>query len=441
MNNTLDMTKGRPLTLMLRFALPIMLTSILQQLYSLADGMIVGRFLGMDAFAAIGAAGFIAWLPQNMFLGLSHGLGVVLGQLFGAGDREGFRRANLRCALLCGGMAIVASALLIIFRDSLLALMKTPAEMLEYDRDYLLVIYMGLIFFAMFNWAASALRALGDSRTPMLAAFAASGVNIALDYVLIKFIPMGVTGAALATVIAQALSLVICLAALKAKNPEFPARAAKPVDGSFGRLLRLGIPPMLRDGVIAVGGLYVQAVVNTFGVAFVAGVTAASRYFSIVSMAGGSLEGAMATFAAQNTGAGNPERMKKGARSATVLTMIFAAVSVTVTFFAAPVLIRLITGIYDGEAFRTGVFVLHCTACFLPFLHLLYLYRAAIQGMGDSLFPMLSGFAELAMRVFSVLALTSFIGSTAACIADGLGWLGAAALVIGRYAFMMKRLK
>ena len=439
MNNTIDMTRGRPIPLLLKFAYPIMLTSILQQLYSLADSMIVGRFLGISAFAAVGAAGFIAWLPQNMLLGLTHGFSIVLSQQFGAGDKAGFKLANRRAAILSAGFTVFFTIVLIIFRDKLLALLKTPAELMEYARDYLLIIYLGLIFHGMFNWAASALRAMGDSKTPMIAMFASSAINIALDIVLIKLIPLGVAGVALATVMAQLASLCICLYKLHSAYPEFPPLAKAIPDGSIGQLLKMGLPPMFRDGVIAVGGLYVQRVINTFGVAFVAGMTAANCYFSILSMLGGSLEGAVATYCGQNTGANRNDRVRSGVRSGALLTLIFACITILAAYFSAPYLIRLITGDSAAEALKTGIFALRCSACFLPALHLLFLYRAALQGMGDAVTPMLSGFMELGMRVVCVLALTEYIGPVAACIADGLGWLAAAILLMAKYLFTLQR--
>lgn len=435
----IDMTKGRPLPLIARFSAPILFTSIFQQLYSLADGVIAGRFLGINAFAAISAAGFIAWLPQNMLLGLSHGNGIVLSQLFGAGDETGFRRAEKRSAAVNAVFALLFAAVLIVFCGRLLELLDMPGELMQYAREYLPVIYAGLIFFAMFNWAASALRAVGDSRTPFIATSLSMAVNIALDLVFIKLMNMGVIGAALSTAIGQALAFVWCLSALRMKKVDFPARSGERTDDSLMQLLRMGLPPMLRDGVIAVGGLFVQRAINGFGVVFVAGMAAANRYFTVISMSGACLEGAAATFSGQNFGAGRYGRIRSGMRVTLILSMVLAAVSMTASWLAAPQLIGVITGREAAEVLETGAYALRCSILFLPALHVLYIYRAAIQGMGESVTPMLSGFAELAMRLFSVLVLAAHMGRTAACMADGLGWLLAAALLAGRYAMLIRR--
>ena len=433
MKSTVDMTKGAPFPLLIRFGTPLMLTSLLRQLYSLCDSLIIGRLLGLDAFAAIGAASFVAGLPQNMFLGLSLGYEAVLAQLFGAGDQLGFRSSKRRAGLLSFWGAFVCSVLLILFRDPLLRLLNTPSELIELSGDYLLVIYGGLSIHALFDWAASTLRASGDSQTPLRAIFISSVCNIIVDLLLVYVIPLGVQGAALGTVIAQLVSLAVCLKAMHANPPQFPPAASAKVDGSTKRLLYMGLPPMLRDGVISVGGLFVQSVINSFGVALVAGMTASGVYFTVMNMAGDGIEGAVATFVGQNVGAGLRDRIQHGTKTAALLAVTLSALTAAAAWVLAPHLIALITGYGDQEALRMGTFALRCTALFLPALYLLCMYRAALQGMGDSVTPMLSGFTELALRVVCVLFLPPYISYGAACIAEGVGWLGAAVLLIVRY--------
>lgn len=439
MKSTIDMTSGQPLRLMMRFAVPILLSSVLQQLYTLADSMIVGRFLGMNAFAAVSAAGFIAWLPQNMMLGLTHGFGVVLSHLFGAGDPKGFKKAGWISAILTFGLALLFYFCLTAYLEPILDVLKLPEELKSDACEYLLWIYAGLVFFAMYNWVSSALRAAGDSRTPLIGLITASVINIFLDYVLIKVIPMGVSGPALSTVIGQAAAFLYCTAVLLSKKTDFPKKSSVRMDAGWKALLYMGIPPMLRDGVIAVGGLCVQRVINGFGTDFVGGMAAAGRYFAIISMSGGCLEGAVSTFSGQNFGAGQIERIRTGVRKTVRLSMLMAVCTMGVFWLAAPVLIRLIT-VTDGSGmFETGVYALRWSLAFLPFLHLLFIYRPAIQGMGSSITPMLSGGAELGMRIASVFGLTALIGYTSACVADGLGWMLASALLWIRYRMLIKK--
>lgn len=431
---TMDMTRGRPLPILVKFALPLMFSSILQQLYSLCDSMVVGRLLGVEAFAAVGAASFLSWLPLSMLLGLTQGFGVVLSQRFGAGDGVGLRRAAWWSAALGVAMALAMGVAGIVLLQPLLRIMKTPAEMLELSADYLRVIFAGLSFAALYNVAATLLRSAGDSRTPLLALVVSTMINIALDYMLVAFCKMGVKGVALATVLAQAAALTVCLLRIKLRSIDLPAAVGDPVlKGVAGQLLRLGLPPLFRDGVVAVGGLFVQSMINGFGVIFVASMTAARRYFSMMEMAGAALEGALATFVGQNAGAGNTARIHDGTRTAVCLGVLSALVTAAAAAIFAHPLIALLVTESNPEVVQNGVVALRVTALLLPALYLLCLYRASLQSMGDALTPMLSGFAELTMRIVTVLALPAFIGQNAAFIADGLGWVAAAVLLMSVY--------
>ena len=437
----MDMTRGRPLPLLVRFGLPLMLSSILQQLYSLCDSMVVGRLIGVEAFAAVGAASFLNWLPLSMLLGLSQGFVVVLSQRFGAGDARGLWRSAWLSAAIGTAAAIVMGALGILFLHPLLTAMHTPAEMLELSAAYLRVVFAGLIASALYNVAATLLRATGDSRTPLLALAVSTLCNIALDYILVVFADMGVEGVALATVLAQLISLAVCMARIILKPIQPPELSAPAMMSGFvAQLLRNGLSPMFRDGVIAVGGLFVQTVINSFGVTFVAGMTAARRYFSMMEMAGAALEGALATFVGQNVGANRPDRIQEGTHTAVKLGIVAAVFTAILAAVFANPLITLLVGSSSPEVVQYGIIALRLTALFLPFLYLLCLYRASLQSMGDALTPMLSGFAELIMRLLSVLLLPPFIGHAAAYMADGLGWVAAAILLMTVYFQTQKRL-
>ena len=416
-----------------------MLTSILQQVYSLADGIIAGRFLGINAFSAITAAGFIAWLPQNMILGITHGFGVVLSRLFGAGLREEFKKANQRSCILTCISALFFSAVILILLEKLLVILNFPTELWKDASEYLVVIQAGLVFFALFNWAASALRAMGDSNTPFFAMIVSFAINLALDFAFIKVFGMGAIAPALSTVIGQIVSFLYCLTALMIRKYSFPMRANSRVDGSVKQLLYMSVPPMIRDGVIAVGGLAVQSVVNEFGIVVLGGMAAANRFFSMICMAGGCFEGVVSTYAGQNFGAGNYGRIRKGIRDTLVLSLLLAVFSIAVFWLLAPVMIRIIIGPDETEILSMGVYWLRCSLLFLPFLHALFIYRPAIQGMGSSITPMISGFSELGMRLFCVYLLTESIGYTSACIADGTGWLLASAVLLIRYIILIDK--
>ena len=222
MIGTMDMTKGRITPQLIRFGIPLMLSSVLQQMYSLCDSLVVGRLIGVETFAAVGAASFLSGLPLSMLLGMSHGFGVTLSQRFGAGDRAGLKCAAVLAALLGLAVAVVLSVAGIVFLGPLLAAMQTPAEMLEPATRYLRVIFFGMGLSALYNVAASLLRAAGDSRTPLVALVVSTLLNIALDYILVAFVGIGVEGVALATVLAQLASLAICGARLRLRPLEVP---------------------------------------------------------------------------------------------------------------------------------------------------------------------------------------------------------------------------
>ncbi len=429
-----DMTRGKPLALLVRFALPLMLSSILQQLYSLADSMVVGRLLGVEAFAAVGAASFLNWLPLSMLLGLSQGFGVLFAQRFGAGDGAGLRRAAAMGLLLGAGSSLFLTALGLAALPLLLTLMRVPAELMEGSAQYLTVLWLGLLVFALYNVSAALLRALGDSRTPLMALAVSTAVNIALDILFVAAFHMGIRGVALATVVSQAVSFVYCAVALRSLPFAMPRRADYALDlKTAKRLLSLGVPPLLRDGVVAVGGLFIQTVINGFGVAFIAGTTAARRYFSMLEMVGAALEGALATFVAQNAGAKRPERIALGTRAAVIVATAAAVITAAAAFLLAGPLVWLFVAQAEAEVLRVGVEALRVTALFLPVLYLLYLYRAALQGMGDTVTPMLSGFAELLLRIACVLLLPPLLGRWGVYTADAVGWVGAAALLTAVY--------
>lgn len=429
-----SMTSGKPFGLLVRFSLPILAGCVLQQMYSLCDSVIVGRLLGVEAFAAVGCASVIGWLPLSMLLGLTQGFGVLLAQRFGAEDGAGLRYANgwsLLISLLTG-LAMTAVGLLLL--GTMLGWLQTPSELLAATGDYLRVLWLGLSATALYNACASLLRALGDSKTPFWALVISTVFNIVLDCVLVAAFHMGVRGVALSTVLAQVLSLVFCVLRIRKLGFSLPKRAEWHESRDVpGKLLRLGMPPLFRNGIVAVGGLCVQAVMNGFGVALMAGMTAARRYFSLLEMVGAALEGAVATFVGQNTGAGRTDRIAQGMRVALGIAMSSAVVIAAGVWLLAEPMIALFVTHGAAEVLEKGITALRITVLFLPILYALYLYRAALQGMGDTLTPMFSGFAELLLRVLFVLWLPGLIGEFAVYLADAAGWVAAAVLLVSVY--------
>jgi putative MATE family efflux protein len=442
-SQTLDMTSGPPLRLLTRFAVPLMLGSAFQLLYTLADGAVVGRLIGVGAFAAVGASSFAHWLVLSAILGLTQGFGVRLAQRFGARDAVGLRaayRAAVGLAVLLGVALSVAGPLL---TRPVLALLHTPPDILEDASAYFSLLTAGLAFSFLYNAFGSALRALGNSRAPLMAMVLSSVLNVGLDLCFVGGLHMGVAGAALATVLAQGAAVGICWARLR--GVEILRGEGGPwfAKGELGPLMRLGGPAALRNAVTAAGGLVMQAVVNGYGAIFIAGVAAAWKLYGLLEVIGGGYEGAVATFVAQNHGAKRQDRVRQGvARARTVLLAASVVSAAAVVLLGQRLLGLLLAGEDAPAALAVGQNQLTAMAAFLPTLYLLLLYRAALQGSGDALRPMVSGFVELAVRVAGILILPRWLGHWGVYWAEVAGWpVAAAQLMVGYFVRLRQKPK
>ena len=443
MANTLDMTKGRITGLLVRFAVPLLLSNILQVFYTLADSVVVGRLLGVNAFAAIGASWFTYWLLLSTILGISQGFGTLFAQRFGAKDLPALRRAFATAFLLvaAGGAALsVGGALL---SEPALRWLQTPADIVEDAAVYLRILTGGAWIAFAYNLLGAMLRGLGDSKTPLQAMIISSLLNIVLDVVLIAVIPLGVAGVGMATLLAQAAACAYCLYRLRRVPEARLTRADFAWDPASARaLLRLGAPLGFRNCVISVGGLAVQYAINGYGTVFVAGITAARRVSDLLWMIGGALDGAIATFVAQNYGARQLARIRRGVAAGRNMLLVSAAGILALALLFG----RLLLGLFlAGDVEQVGAVLdvaqrqLVVTALGVPVLFMLFLYRSALQGLGNALIPMLSGFLELALRVACVLLFSSLLGEWSVYLADAAGWAAAAPLLYVAYVVVFRR--
>ena len=421
---TLNMTRGKPASLLLKFAFPLMLSSLLQQLYTLCDSVIVGRLLGTVAFTATGSASYLNWFPLGMLLGAINGFGVTLSQRYGARKQEEFRHffgCAMMISLLLGlFFSLFGSA----FADNLLAALNTPVELMDLAARYVRMVWMGFGITALMNILNTAMMAMGDSRTPLIALAVSSFVNIVLDLVFISWLHWDVEGAALATVLAQAAAAIPGYLTLRRSEIGLPrARHFRPRKYIVKELFRLGFPQMLSFGVISSGELMVQAAINSCGVVFVTGMTASRRYFNLTNIIGGGLEGAVVTYVGQNYGAHRFDRIRQGTRTAVTMGLCASLLTGLAVFLFAEPMIRFF--IPDGAAasIQIGTEALRVQAVFLAFLYLLCEHRAAIQGMGNAIIPMLSGFLELAVRIGATLLLPLWIGQKGLYFTDAAAWV------------------
>jgi len=441
MSNVKDMTEGKPVRLMIRFSIPLLIANALQMMLTIVDSAIIGRMLGVSAFASIGATMSLYWMVFSGVLGINQGFGTLIAQRFGAKDSDGLRKVFVTAVYLAAGFAVAIGVCFLVVNRPLMELMRTPTDLIDGSVIYLNWIWAGMPLTFGYNLAAMTLFALGDSKTPLHGMIIATFVNIAFDLILI--IPFGIAGVASASLIAQAAAMVFCIRVL-IKTGLFKGCGYK-IDKNFIRpLLRLALPLGFRNAVIEVGALIVQRYVNEYGTEFVAGVAAAKRMYSLLMIAGGAIEAGITTFVAQNFGAKQFRRVKEGLKDGLKLSLGAALVIMAVALpFGRQILSLLIEGdpVQVNAVLDVGVRQLNLMSLGLPFLYLLFLYRAALQGLGNAVLPMISGFIEFAFRIFSVVVLTRFIGDWGVLLSDPLGWPLATLLLVISYFVVFRRIR
>ena len=432
------MTAGSPVKLILGFALPVLAGNMLQQLYSLVDSLIIGRLLGVTALTAVSASGWLDWAVLSIPMGMAQGYSIHAAQCYGARSYAELKKTVAQSYLLSVVVTVLLELASQLLLRPVLALLNSPPETIFLTESYLRIIYAGLPVVMCLNTFSGFLHALGNSKTPLLALACSSMVNIGLDWWFVGPLAMGTDGGAYATVIAQAVSAAICLRAVL-KIPELQPDKAdyRPDRRLIRRLMRLGLPIAFQNLIISLGGLVLQGVVNAFGFIFMAGYNAAARLQGLVEISGASLGNAVGTFTGQNWGAGKAERVRLGLRRAAQIGAGLAlAIGAVVVCFGRPILSLFIRA--DAEVaeqvLAIGYDFLRVMACGLPMLYLLFVYRSTLQGLGDTVIPMISGFIELLMRVGAALLLPMVIGVWGVYLAEIAAWAGAGVfLIVGCY--------
>lgn len=442
---TRDMTQGSPTRLILGFCLPIIAGNLFQQFYSLVDTLVIGRIEGVAALAAVSSAGWLDWLVLGLAIGMSQGFSIQISQSFGAKDHRELRRAAGQGLLLSAYVVALVMVLSQCLLWPVLVLMRSPENTIGLTCLYLRIIFAGLPLVMGYNLFSGYLRAIGDSRTPLIAMTTAALCNIVLDILFVAVFRWSVAGVAAATVLAQGVSCLICLNALMhLPQMRLHREDLRPDRRMMRRLLSLGLPLSFNSLVISVGGLVLQTVVNSFGFLFMAGFNAAMRLTGLIEMAGTSIGNAMGTFAGQNLGAGQLDRVRLGLRKSVQITIGLALlVALLMLFFGRGVLSLFVQddpSIVD-QVLTIGYRYLFVMSCGLPMLYLLFVYRSTLQGLGDTVSPMISGIVELLMRVGTALLLPLLIGEWGVYIAEIMAWIGAAVLLMSAYYKRMRYLE
>lgn len=432
---TKDMTHGNPVKLILYFSIPLLIGNIFQQFYSMVDTIIVGRFLGVKALAAVGSTGSLTFLIIGFVLGLTSGFSVLISQRFGANDDEGLKKAVASATLLSIVMAIIITIISLLAAKPLLHIMNTPDDIIESSYSYIFVIFAGTFATFFYNMISSILRALGDSKTPLYFLIVASLLNIVLDLVFIVNFSMGVAGAAYATVISQGVSGLLCFIYISKKLPilKLEKKHFKVEAEYISQHLKIAIPMALQFSITAVGAVILQSAVNAFGSIVVAAHTAASKVEQLAMQPSITFGVTMATYCAQNLGAGNIDRIREGVKKCTIINIIIGLVGGVMLIFFGEHFIKLFVSGSDPNVISYAKQYLFIVAFFFIPLSLIFIYRNALQGMGHTFMPMMAGVGELLARTIVSFTLPSLIGYAGICLAGPMAWLAASIPLIIDY--------
>ena len=440
---TNDMTKGNPVKLILLFSIPLLIGNVFQQLYSMVDTIIVGRFVGVEALAAVGSTGSMFFLVNGMILGLTSGFGVLVAQKFGAKDEVAIKKAVASNIILTLVLTVFITIIALLVKNPLLRMMNTPDNIFNDASTYITIIFAGIITQALYNMAAGILRALGDSKTPLYFLMVSSIVNVILDLVFIINFKMGVSGAAYATNIAQGFSAVLCLIysykkfqVLRLKKEDFKVELSY-----YTKHLKVGVPMGLQFSVTAVGIIIVQSAINVFGSTVIASYTASSKVLQLVMQPATSFGVTIANYAGQNLGAGRFDRIKSGMKIMNKVSIITSLLAGLVLIFLGKYFVRLFIENPTAEIFTYSQLVFNYSAVFFIPLGFIFVYRNVLQGMGESFMPMMAGVLELIARSIVAFTLPKYIGFTGICLSDPVAWIAASVFLMITYYKKMKKIE
>lgn len=425
MNFMQDMTKGSPFKLLLSFSIPLLIGSLFQQFYTMADSIIVGKFVGADALASIGACSSVIYLLFSLFLGLSAGIGIVISQYFGASDGSTVRKGIACSVYILLAASILLTLIGLTLARPILTFLGTPEEIMQDAAVYFQITSGGIVAVAFYNGISSILRALGDSRTPLIFLALAALLNVGLDLLFVTVFHMGVAGAALATAIAQFSSACACLVFSLKTNPYFHIKKEefRPDTGLIRRMMHIGLPLALQNAMIAFSCVMLQSVINSFGTMIMAVFTATNRIENLVNQIYIAANTALSNYTAQNLGAGNTDRVRAGTRCCIQITVGFSLLMVLVMYLCGHMFMGWF--VTDRQVIETGAQALKLISLFFVFWGLLYVFRGILNGAGNAGFALVSGILEVVGRMGCAFLLTSipFIGQWGIWLAEGLTWI------------------
>lgn len=432
---TKSMISGSEWGHIIRFTLPLLAGNLFQQLYNIVDSVIVGKFLGADALASVGATGSMTYFFYTLCIGLATGAGILIAQSFGAGRERDVKAYIANSAYVLGFFGVAVSIVSTACAPFLLRLTDTPAEVFDTALGYMRISCAGTAAVAAYNWINSVMRSLGDSKTPLVFLIVASILNVGLDLLFVVGFDMGVNGAAWATITAQGISALGSIIFAFMKNPMFVLTSD---DAAFNkryaeRCVKMGVPIALQNAVISVSMIFLQRTANGFGKTVMAAYTATMRVEQLIQQPFSSLSAALSTFVGQNTGAGETRRVIKGYRQSVIASCIFALVMLAVFMVFSENIVGFFVD--EPQVIETGGRALKLSSCFYIFLGLIHTTRGLLNGAGDVGYAMVNGFCEVIGRIgfASILVRIPAVGVWAVWGTTCLTWFVTAVMSLIRY--------
>ncbi len=430
-----DMTEGNVVSHLMKFAMPMLIGNIFQQFYNLIDAVVVGQFVGKQAFAAVGSTQSLSFLFFSVVLGFASGISIIISQYFGAKEDGQVKRAITNSIYVIGTAAIFMSLLAIFFATPILRVMNTPDELLKDASTFLRIVSGGMLAIAAYNAIASILRALGDSRTPLYFLVASCVLNVILDLILVLMFGFGVAGAAFATVISQAFAALGCILFAMKTNPYFKLKREdfKVSWPLILKCIRIGVPVAIQNSVIAISLVLLQRVVNVFGETAMAAFTGIGRIEQLIQQPFNSFGAAIATFTGQNIGANQIDRVKKGYHKSILIIAILSLCALLAAQFGGRIIMHLF--VTDEDVIQLGATGIRITSCMYFALGMIYITRGLLNGAGDAFYSMINGFIEVVGRVgfSSILVTIPAVGIWGIWGTTALTWLITGSASIIRY--------
>lgn len=420
----MDLTKGTPLKGILLFCIPILIANIFQLCYSLADMAIVGHFLGKDALGAVGATEPVSSLIINFANGMTIGFSLITARFYGAQDEKGMKNAVFLTVVLTISITAVLSAVSVILAMPLLQVLHTPEDIIREAYGYMVILLAGMIMTMLYNMMASLLRAVGNSLGALLFLALAVTINIILDFLLVGILKMGVSGAAAATVLSQAVSVAACYFYI---NYCFPILIFERKDMFFSKklcleLFAMGLTMGMMESIVNAGTLALQGAINGLGKSVIIAHMAARKIGNVFMQPLFALEGAISTFASQNYGAGKKERIFEGVKQSVFLTAVWSGASAIIIYLAGAFLLESVAGLKDADIIQTGVWYLRINVPFYWVLGIFLVVRPAMQGTGKKMVPLISSAIELFGKIFASILLVPIFQYTGVCVSEPIVW-------------------